>query len=200
MVQQSPSSPRLGKISNWSEFLEVLEDFETIVGNHWDSEQASDLPPRLSTLGLQLAAWMTEQTRHDPNPMLDVMRAIQAKDPLGCMIAFRVPIAEVDKLLWRWWPTKELLIDAALAAGGVVPDDSATQAVGRNTKWTLARELLASEPNWNKWNTAERQRIVTKWNGLYGKSQNWTILTVKTLGELIAARRKAIKKDRLSRE
>ncbi|QDT74838.1 hypothetical protein [Lacipirellula limnantheis] len=118
MVPQSNASPRVGKITNWTEFFEALEDFETIVANFWDSELAPDLPPRLSTLGLQLAAWMTEKTPHDPTPMLDLMRAIQAKDPLGCMSAFRVPVVEVDKLLWRWWPTKELLIDAALAAQG----------------------------------------------------------------------------------
>ena len=124
MVQESKASPRVGKIANWSEFLKVLEDFESIVANYWDSEHAPDLPSRLSTLGLQLAAWMTEQTRHDPNPMLDVMRAIQAKNPLGCMTAFQVPVVEVDKLLWRWWPTKELLIDAAIAAGGELPAES----------------------------------------------------------------------------
>ncbi len=124
MAQQSEASPRVGKIANWSEFLEVLEDFESIVANHWDSEEATDLPSRLSTLGLQLAAWMTDHTRYDPNPMLDVMRAIQAKAPLGCMTAFRVLVNEVDKLLWRWWPTKELLIDTALAAGGELAGES----------------------------------------------------------------------------
>ena len=130
MVPQSNASPRIGKITNWTEFLEVLEDFETIVANYWDSEHAPDLPSRLSTLGLQLAAWMTEQTPHDPTPMLDVMRAIQAKDPLGCMIAFRVSVSEVDKLLWRWWPTKELLIDAALAADG----ERASQSIGHPSR------------------------------------------------------------------
>jgi hypothetical protein len=110
------------RISNWSEFLETLEDFEGIISDHWDSDSSPELPSRLSTIGLQLADWISKRTRHDPAPMLDIMRAIQATDPLGHMAAFRLPVSEVDRLRWRWWPIKELLIADAIEAGAGIDD------------------------------------------------------------------------------
>jgi hypothetical protein len=120
----------LRRISNWSEFLEALDDFNGIVSDHWDSDGSPELPSRLSTIGLQLADWISKRTPHDPARMLDLMRAIEATARLGHMRAFHVSVEERDRLMWRWWPIKELLIADAIEAGAGIDDP-----ISRKPRW-----------------------------------------------------------------
>ena len=106
----------MAKIVSWQEFLEVHDEFFDVVRDLWDSTETHDIPSGFSTLGIRLAEWITEQTKYSADPLLDIMRATQAKDPLGHMAAFCVSAEEVDRLIWKWHPTKELLVEKAFEA------------------------------------------------------------------------------------
>jgi hypothetical protein len=125
---RDPYSEHIDAIQNWVEFLEVLDAWDNTTSSWWDA----DLNPRFQSISGRygwwatiLIKWILDNSNVPTEPLLDITRMIQAKDPLGQWTAFRVTSEEIQRRRDNWSPYRQILIDQAISAEHKTVDSSA---------------------------------------------------------------------------
>lgn len=116
---RDPHNEYIDAIQNWAEFLEVLDAWMDTTDRYLWAESAPELfshTGRYSGWARVLAKWILDNTKIPPDLILEIARAIQAKDPLGEMTAFALAPVDIERLLVKWRPYQQLLIQQAVAA------------------------------------------------------------------------------------
>lgn len=114
---RDPFSEHIDSIRDWTEFLEVLDAWDDTTSRYLDVDSAPELFSRSGRYGWWakiLASWILDKSNVSPEPLLEITRMIQAKDPLGQMTAFLATSEEIERCRQRWWPYRQILIDQAI--------------------------------------------------------------------------------------
>jgi hypothetical protein len=115
---RDPYTEHIDAISSWYEFLEVLDAWDNTTSRLWDTESDPDFfsfSGRYGWWSTILAKWILEHSNVDPEPLLQVTRMIQAKDPLGEWTAFAASPEEIERRRYEWRPYRQVLVDLALS-------------------------------------------------------------------------------------